>query len=202
MESGGHVTRILSRLSGGDRQAVDELLPLVYAELRSIAGGYMRHERRGHTLQPTALTHEAYLRLVGSDSVEWRDRAHFLGVAAQAMRRILVEHARARGRMKRGGEYRRVSLVEIAGPSGVSPIDLLALDAALTKLATADPRKARVVELLYFGGLTADEAGELLDVTGRTVERDWRYARLWLLRELAETSGLGAAGEADAGPAS
>jgi RNA polymerase sigma factor (TIGR02999 family) len=118
------------------------------------------------------------------------------------MRRILVEHARARGRMKRGGEYRRVSLVEIAGPSGVSPIDLLALDAALTKLATADPRKARVVELLYFGGLTADEAGELLDVTGRTVERDWRYARLWLLRELAETSGLGAAGEADAGPAS
>jgi RNA polymerase sigma factor (TIGR02999 family) len=202
MEGGGQVTRILTRLSGGDRQAVDELLPLVYAEMRRIAGGYMRRERKGHTLQPTALTHEAYLRLVGSAPIEWRDRAHFLGVAAQAMRRILVEHARARGRRKRGGDAQRVSLVDVAAVPGVPTIDLLALDAALTNLAAADPRKGRVVELLYFGGLTADEAGELLGVTGRTVERDWRYARLWLLRELSGTGSLGGRGGSNGGQAS
>jgi RNA polymerase sigma-70 factor, ECF subfamily len=189
MEGGGQVTRILSRLSGGDRKAVDELLPLVYAEMRAIAAGYMRRERRGHTLQPTALTHEAYLRLVGADPIEWRDRVHFLGVAAQAMRRILVDHARARGRRKRGGDREQVSLFDVAAASGVPPLDLLALDSAVTKLTATDARKGKVVELLYFGGMTADEAGELLGVTGRTVERDWRYARLWLLRELSGTEG-------------
>jgi len=178
-------------VSGGDPHAVDELLPLIYAELHSIANAYMRRERKNHTLQPTALTHEAYLRLIGMEPVEWRDRVQFLAVAAQAMRRILVEHARARSRKKRGGEYRRVSLAEVGAPSGAPAIDLVALDIALSKLSETDPRKGRVVELLYFGGLTSDEAAEALGVTGRTVERDWRYARLWLLRELSDAGRLG-----------
>jgi RNA polymerase sigma factor (TIGR02999 family) len=180
------VTQILSQLSRGNRRAFEDLLPLVYDELRSLAARHMRRERPGHTLQATALTHEAYLRLAGEE-LRWENRAHFFAVAARAMRRILVEHARARGRKKRGGGWDRVtldpSLIKGADPE---PFDVLAVDQALTSFARRYPRKARAVELLYFGGLTPEEAGEVLGLTARTVQRDWRFARLWLLRELTE----------------
>lgn len=177
----GDVTVLLQRLNHGDGMAYDELLKLVYAELRSIANRYMRRERPGHTLQATALTHEALLRLSGGQSVEWKDRAHFLGVAARAMRQVLVDHARSKHRIKRGGDQAPLPLEE-ARDAAISPdLDLVELDEALKKLAIEDERKARVVELLYFGGLTAAEAGEVLGVTSRTVERDWRFARAWLL---------------------
>jgi RNA polymerase sigma factor (TIGR02999 family) len=186
METGDRVTGILARIGGGDPDAIEDLLPLVYAELRAIADRYMRRERKGHTLQPTALTHEAYLRLVGGNRIEWQSRAHFLAIAAQAMRRILIEHARARRRKKRGGGLKRTSLSAVgAAAPGTPQIDVLALNDALERLSSLDERKGRVVELLYFGGLTAEEVGEVLCITGRTVERDWRYARLWLLRELS-----------------
>jgi len=184
MDERGDVTRILGRLSAGDAEAFDQLLPLVYDELRRLAGSYMRQERDGHTLQATALAHEAYLRLRGREQVSWQNRAHFLAVAAQAMRRVLVDHARAKRRKKRGGDLEQTTLHQIAAPAGGPELHLLALDAALTKLAETDPRKCRVVELLYFGGLTAAEAGEVLGVTSRTVERDWQFARAWLLREI------------------
>ena len=192
----GDVTLILGRLVGGDRAAFDELLPLVYDELRSLGRRYMRNERPEHTLQATALAHEAYLRLLGEAPPELVDRAHFFAVAARAMRRILIEHARARGRKKRGGGWDRVHLdsIELAGDE--PRVDILELDIALEKLAKAEPRKAEVVELLYFGGLTAEEAGGVLGVTSRTVERDWRFARLWLLRELF---GSGERSESDDG---
>lgn len=190
MDQYGNVTEILNRWGRGEREALDELLPLVYGELRSLADNYMRRERTGHTLQPTALAHEAYLRLVGAEPLQLHGRAHFLAIAATAMRRILVEHARARGRKKRGGDYERVSLGWVRAASGISRIDLIALDQALERLSVDDPRKARVVELLYFGGLTSAEAAEVLEVTSRTVERDWQYARLWLLRELSGKGGL------------
>jgi len=198
MDQRGEVTRLLSRLGAGDRGAMEDLLPIVYEELRRIARAHLRRERKGHSLQTTALTHEAYLRLAARESMRWSDRVHFLSVAAQAMRRVLVEHARARGRKKRGGGYRRVTLDDqVAAPAG-SLIDLVALDAALEKLAAVDPRKARVVELLYFGGLSAAEAAECTGTTSRTVERDWRYARLWLLRELAGQGSAIAGREPDA----
>jgi len=184
MSAPGHATQLFGRLLEGDRSAFDELLPLVYEELRALGQRYLRQERPGHTLQATALAHEAYLRLVGQGSLELHDRAHFFAVAARAMRRILVEHARARGRRKRGGGWDRVRLesIELAGDE--PSFDVLALDLALQRLAAEEPRKAQVVELLYFGGLTAAEAAEVIGVTSRTVERDWRIARLRLLREL------------------
>lgn len=187
----GDVTLILGRLIGGDRSAFDELLPLVYEELRALGQRYMRQERPEHTLQATALAHEVYLRLIGEKRLELTDRAHFFAVAARAMRQILIEHARARGRKKRGGGWDRVHLDSIELGGDDPSIDILALDIALTKLASTEPRKAQVVELLYFGGLTAIEAADVLGVTARTVERDWRFARLWLLRELfgSETRG-------------
>jgi RNA polymerase sigma factor (TIGR02999 family) len=185
MVDSDRVTGILTRISGGDPDAIEDLLPLVYDELRAVADAYMGHERKGHTLRPTALAHEAYLRLVGRNRIEWRSRAHFLAIAAQAMRRILIEHARSRGRQKRGAGLRRTCLSGVGATAGTPQIEILALNDALERLATVDPRKGRVVELLYFGGLTAEEVGEVLGVTGRTVERDWRYARLWLLRELS-----------------
>jgi RNA polymerase sigma factor (TIGR02999 family) len=147
----------------------------------------MRAEGPGHTLQPTALTHEAYLRIARQPGGQWLDRAHFLASAAVAMRRILVEHARARHRIKRGGGWERVPLSRIPdlpGAGGEDPVDALALEKALQALAETDERKARVVELLYFGGITAEEAGAVLGISGRTVERDWQYARLWLLRAI------------------
>ncbi len=187
MTEHGTVTQILTRLSGGDRRALDELFPLVYGELRALAAGLMVGERRGHTLQPTALANEAYLRLLGETAGEyggWKSRSHFFAVAARAMRRILVEYARARGRKKRGGDWVRITLTPSLPGAPQPSLDILALDEALQKLQAVDPRKVQVVELLYFGGLTAQEAAEVLGVAGRTVERDWQFARLWLLREM------------------
>ena len=181
--SSDSVTRLLVDVRLGRRDALDRLLPLVHDELHRIAAGYMRRERADHTLQPTALVNEAYLRLVDQRDVEWRDRAHFLGVAAQLMRMILVDHARARRAAKRaGGE--RVPLDETVLVGGERDVDLLALDEALERLAALDPRLGRVVELRYFGGLTTREAAEVLGISTATVEREWATARGWLRREL------------------
>ena len=178
------VTALLVEATGGDKSAVDRLLPLIYDDLRGLAVGAMRSERRGHTLQPTALIHEAYLRLVDQTRVQWRDRAHFFAVAATVIRRVLVDHARGRGAAKRGGGRERVSLDQ-ADPVAESPdVDVLALDEAMNRLAGFDARKSRVVELRFFGGLGIDDTAEVLGVSHATVERDWSLARAWLFREL------------------
>ena len=182
--SSDSVTRLLVDVRLGRRDALDRLLPLVHDELHRIAAGYMRRERADHTLQPTALVNEAYLRLVDQRDVEWRDRAHFLGVAAQLMRMILVDHARARRAAKRAGGAERVPLDETVLVGGERDVDLLALDEALGRLAALDPRLCRVVELRYFGGLTTREAAEVLAISTATVEREWATARGWLRREL------------------
>jgi RNA polymerase sigma-70 factor (ECF subfamily) len=183
-----NVTAVLEALRRGDAEAFDALLGLLYRDLRRIAGGYFRDEREGHTLQPTALVHEAYLRLVEQQGTHWQSRAHFLNAAAQVMRRILVDHARARGANKRGGAGVRVVLDEaVAGAPERGP-DLLALDDALRKLEKADPRLGRVVELRYFGGLTTKEAAEVLGVSIATVEREWATARAWLRVELGKVA--------------
>lgn len=185
--SEGDVTRLLQALGAGDRKALDRLLPLVYDELREIAARHMSRERSNHTLQPTALVHEAYLRLCRRESPKWEGRAHFLGVAAQAIRRILVEHARARQREKRGGGWVRVTLSD--GPAGRQDLDLdvLALDQALERLGREDPDDQRLVELRFFGGLSLRETALVLGVTERTVQRRWNFARTWLYRELRPT---------------
>jgi RNA polymerase sigma factor (TIGR02999 family) len=177
------VSLLLRAWSGGDQRALERLTPIVYGELRRLAGHYMRRERPGHSLQATALVHEAYLRLVGYTRMRWQNRAHFFAVAAQAMRRILVEHAR-RHNLKRGGDVSRVSLDEAALVGAQREMDLVALDDAMTALARFDPRKAHVVELRIFGGLNVDETAEVLGVSAVTVKRDWRAARAWLYREL------------------
>jgi len=192
MTQGSHeITRLLLAWSEGDRDALDRLAPLVYAELRRLAKSYMRKERAGHTLQTTALINEAYLRLIDAGQVEWRNRAHFFGVAARAMRQILVAMARERGCQKRGGGARRVSLDEAmvidAGPDE----DLVALDEGLEALAQFDGRKAQVVEMRFFGGLTEAEIAAALDVSSETVRRDWRLARSWLRRKLSVDQGGG-----------
>ncbi len=156
------VTRLLIRLTDGDRAVLDDLLPLIYGELRRQAASYLRRERQGHTLQPTALVHEAYLRLVDQTQVQWQNRAHFFGVAAQMMRRILVDHARQQQAEKRGGEFQKLSLDENIDVSGERASDLVALDEALERLHTLDPQKARVVELRFFGGLSVEETAEVL----------------------------------------
>jgi len=186
MTQGSHeITRLLLAWSEGDGEALDRLAPLVYAELRRLAKSYMRKERAGHTLQTTALINEAYLRLIDAGQVEWQNRAHFFGVAACAMRQILVAMARERGCEKRGGGARQVSLDEAmvidAGPDE----DLVALDEALEALARFDARKAQVVEMRFFGGLTEAEIAATLDVSSETVRRDWRLARSWLRRKLS-----------------
>lgn len=182
------VTLILQEWSDGDTGAPARLMPLVYAELRSLARNYLRHERPGHTLQPTALVHEAYLRLVGQTRLTWQNRAHFYGVAAQMMRRILVDYARTRGAEKRGGPAPQLSLDEARFSPEERPADLLALDDALVTLSETDERKARVVELRFFGGLNMEETAEVLKVSEKTVRRDWQMAKLWLHRELAKTA--------------
>ena len=165
----------------GDRRALDRMLPVVYGELRRLAAHYLSHERPGHTLQPTALVHEAYLRLVDQRRADWRNRAQFLGLAAGMMRRILVNHARDRAAAKRGGDAERVSLSLVEAPSGGSPdVDIIALEDALQRLAALDERKSRVVELKFFGGLTTAEIAEVLQLSGATVEREWSFARAWL----------------------
>jgi RNA polymerase sigma factor (TIGR02999 family) len=181
--SHGEVTALLRDWSGGDQHALERLMPLVYQELRKLAASYMRRERSDHTLQPTALVHEAYLRLVDQRGVDWRNRAHFFGIAARMMRRILVDHARRRQAAKRDGAADRISgsgdLVE-----GERDPDLLALDVALDALEALDPRQARIVELRFFGGLTVEETAEVAGISTATVKREWQTARAWLAREL------------------
>jgi RNA polymerase sigma-70 factor, ECF subfamily len=179
------VTQLLLAWSHGDRAALEKLIPLVYRELHRLAHRYMRQERPGHSLQPTALIHEAYLRLIHTPHVGWQDRAHFLAVCAQLMRRILVDYARSRGYQKRGGNLHLAPLEEAMAAAAEPTRDLVALDEALTALATLDPRKARVVELRFFGGLTVEETAQALKISSDTVLRDWSMAKVWLLRELA-----------------
>ena len=176
------VTRLLIQLTegGGEGVALDELLSHVYSELRRLAASYLRRERQGHTLQPTALVHEAYLRLIDQTQVRWQNRAHFFGVAAQMMRRILVDHARSSQAEKRGGEFQKFSLDENIDVSGERASDLVALDEALERLAALDPQKARVVELRFFGGLSVEETAEVTGVSAPTVKRQWRMAKAWL----------------------
>jgi RNA polymerase sigma factor (TIGR02999 family) len=180
----GNVTRLLLEWKRGDPAALDRLLPVVYAELRRIASRRLRRERSGHTLQPTALVHEAYLRLVQAPEVDWRDRAHFFAVAARVMRQVLVDHARTRDAAKRGGGAHKVAIEEVAEPRVSVDVDLLALDQALGRLTDLDPEQARVVELRYFGGLTIEETAEVMNVSPATVKRDWTLAKAWLRREL------------------
>lgn len=180
------VTALLVRASEGDSRAADELLPLVYGKLRALAAELMQRERVDHTLQPTALVHEAYLKLVDQTRARWEDRAHFFSVAAQALRRILVDHARGHARAKRGGMRTKVQFDESLIAAYEQTIDLLSLDDALHRLAEQDAQRARVVALRFFGGLTIEEAAAVLEVSTRTVERQWRYARAWLYRELAD----------------
>jgi RNA polymerase sigma factor (TIGR02999 family) len=171
-----------------DRQSLDSLLPVVYQELRRLAASYLRRERPGQTLQPTALVHEAYLRLMKDRPERWQNRAHFCAIAAHSMRQILIERARARGAIKRGGQVPRVTLDEaLVGGNGPS-YDLLALDEALGKLAAFDPEQARLVELRFFGGLTVEETAEAMNISPATVKRHWTMARAWLARELEGNS--------------
>lgn len=182
--SPGHVTELLRAWSDGDQQALAQLLPLVEAELRRLARVYMSRERRGHTLQPTALVNEAFLRLAEARGLRWQDRAHFLGISARLMRRVLVDHARAHGYQKRGGGAKRVTMHDALLASPELSLDILGLDLALEALAAVDERKSRVVELRFFGGLSVEETAEVLHLSNDTIKRDWRLARLWLLREL------------------
>jgi RNA polymerase sigma-70 factor (ECF subfamily) len=181
------VTRLLAGLAQEGGGAAERLFPLVYEELRSLAGAQLRRERADHTLQPTALVHEAYLKLVHQDDARFESRAHFLAIAATAMRRVLVHHAEKKGSLKRGGRRAKHSLdttPEVATPDGCDAVDLLALDDALARLAKLDERKAKVVELRYFAGLSIEETATALASSPATVKRDWEFARVWLLREL------------------
>jgi len=180
------ITRILKDWDAGDADAPARLMPLVYEELRRLARNYLARERSDHTLQPTALVHEAYLHLVNDAGVTWKDRAHFYGMAAHLMRRILVDHARAHNAAKRGGLQTKLSLNELRDLSGESEVELVALDGALDNFAQAYPRKGEVVELKFFGGLDTKEISEVLKVSEKTVLRDWNFAKLWLCRKLSE----------------
>ncbi len=179
------VTRLLKSWSSGRPEALDELMPLVYQELRRMARRYMNSQPSGHTLQTTALIHEAYLKLADNPDKNWENRAHFFAVAAQAMRHILVDHARSRQTEKRGGETQFVSLEEVAVISNERAAEVVALDEALEALSEQDKRKAQVVELRYFGGLSVEETAEVLKISRNTVIRDWDFAKMWLLRELS-----------------
>jgi RNA polymerase sigma-70 factor, ECF subfamily len=182
----GELTQLLIAWSKGDARALEQLTPLVYAELRKLAHSYMNRERAGHTLQTTALVHEAFLRLLGNPQEGWQNRAHFYAIAAQMMRRILVDYARANLRAKRGGATTRIVLEELDVPvtEPAFDVDVLALDAALEKLAEFDPRRSRVVELRFFGGLSVEETAQVLQVAPDTIVRDWRVAKAWLFRYL------------------
>jgi RNA polymerase sigma factor (TIGR02999 family) len=182
--SPGAVTQLLQAWGNGDDGALERLTPLVEAELRRLARAYMARERRGHTLQITALVNEAFVRLTDARRVGWQDRAHFLGISARLMRRVLVDHARSRAYLKRGGGAERVTLDEGLIVSPEPALDVVALDRALEALAAVDVRKVRVIELRFFGGLSVEETADVLHVSADTVKRDWRLAKLWLLREL------------------
>lgn len=179
------VTQLLVDWSNGDEQALEKLLPLVNSELRRLASHYMRRESPGHTLQTSALVNEAYLRLIDQQQVRWQNRAHFFGIAAQLMRRILIDHARRHHYAKRGGGAPQVSLDETAVVSQERAAELIAVHEALEQLATFDPRKSRIVELRFFGGLNLDETAEVMELSPRTVQREWRAAKAWLYRMLS-----------------
>ena len=186
-ENSQHITQLLNQWSNGDAEVLDDLMPLVYKELRRQAAGYLRRERSDHTLQPTALINEAYLKLVDQRDVKWQNRAHFFAIAAQAMRRILVDYARERKREKRGGAAENLPIEEAAFVvSKGKSIDLVALDEALTRLAKFDERQARVVELKFFSGLDIDETAAVLGVSNVTVRRDWNMAKAWLHQEITK----------------
>jgi RNA polymerase sigma factor (TIGR02999 family) len=180
------ITERLIAWGAGDKAALDQLLPIVYQELRRIAGNYLRQENPGHTLQPTALVHEAWLRLIDQTRVTWQNRAQFFGVAAQLMRRILVDHAKTKHREKRGGEAVKLSLDDVINLSRERAADLLALDDALDELARIDGRKSRVVELRYFGGFSVEETAQILEVSPETVMRDWKMAKAWLYQQIRQ----------------
>jgi RNA polymerase sigma factor (TIGR02999 family) len=180
------VTQLLKAWGNGEQKALDQLIPLVYTELHRLAHRYMGGERNAHTLQPTALVHEMYERLIDLKNVSWQNRAHFFGVSAQLMRRVLVDYARSRRYTKRGGEWRQVPFNEAVAVFRDPQTDIVALDDALRTLADIDPRKSRVVEMRFFGGMSVKEVAEVLNVSQETVQRDWRLAKAWLLRELGE----------------
>jgi len=181
------VTRILQAINRGDRKATDELLPVVYEELRLLAAQKLSRENPGHTLQATALVHEAYLRLVGADGGGWSSRTYFFGAAAEAMRRILVEHARKKKSKKRGGDHNRVDFMSAEVMADESPYDLIAMDEALTRFSETDPVKAELVKLRFFAGLNFEQAAELLDISPATARRYWNYARAWLYGRIRST---------------
>jgi len=183
-QSPREVTQLLQAWCSGDQAALEKLMPLVYDELHRLAHHYMLHERIGHTLQTTALVNEAYLKLIDAANVGWQNRAHFFAISANLMRRILVDFARTRGYRKRGGNIRKVELNEALVPSPERSVDFVALDSALSSLAAFDPRQAKLVELRFFGGLSVEEAAEVLGVSPRTVKREWAVAKFWLLREM------------------
>ena len=182
------VTELLVRWRGGDKAALDSLMPLVYTELRRIANHYLRGERSDHTLQSTALVHEAYVRMTEQDLPQWQNRAHFFAVAAQLMRQILVDHARSHRASKRGGNVYKLALEDAEEQPKVLDVDIVALDDALKSLATMDAQQSRVVELKFFGGLSVEDTAEVLGVSASTVKRDWTTARAWLFRELTRSA--------------
>jgi RNA polymerase sigma factor (TIGR02999 family) len=178
------ITRILKSWSGGNREAMDDLMPLVYDELRKVAAQYLRRQRTDHTLQPTALVNEAYLKLIDLSDVDWQDRAHFFAFASQVMRHILVDYARRQGREKRGGDAQKLSLEESVGYTTQTEVNLLCLDEALHKLETIDKQQSKIVELRFFGGLTVEETGIVLHISPATVKREWRIAKAWLFKRM------------------
>jgi RNA polymerase sigma factor (TIGR02999 family) len=186
--SGSEITQLLRAWNGGDESALEKLMPIVYGELHRMARRYMAHESPDHTLQTSALVNEAYLRLVDAANANWQNRVHFFAVSAQAMRRILVDWARSRGALKRGGDARPLRLDDALAVTVEQPVDLVALDEALKALAAMDPRKSQVVELHFFGGLNLEETAEVLKVSSDTVLRDWKLAKSWLRCELSGES--------------
>ena len=200
-DSGGpDITRLLRQWQDGSAEALDRLMPLVYDELRALASRYLSRERQDHTLQTTALVHEAYLKIAGQREVDWQNRAHFFGIAAQLMRRILVDHARRDRRAKRGGQAIHLSLDDAdpsSPPAAVDAIDVYALDRALSRLEGLDPQQGRVVELRFFGGMTIEEAAVVTGLSSATVKREWAVARAWLYRELTGESSVPTTGEVE-----
>ena len=181
------VTQLLADLRTGQHQAHEQLFPIVYSELRKIAANYMRRERTDHTLQATALVHEAYMQLVDQTRVTWQNRAHFFGVAAQLMRRILVDHARSQNALKRGGDAQKISLDDSVGLAAGPPVAFDELDEALNRLHELDPNQAKIIELRFFGGLTVEEVSEVIGLSTATIEREWRMAKAWLHNQLTAT---------------
>ena len=190
MPDGKSITLLLRDLANGEREALDQLIPLFYSELRRIADGFLRNERPGHTLQPTALVNELYARIRGQEQPEYNDRAHFLGVAAGVMRQILIDHARTKYAAKRGGQQGRFSLQEAMDSTVERPSDIIAVDDALNDLERQDQRKAQLVEMRFFGGLTAEESAEVLQIPVNTVRRELRLAQAWLQRELDQRAAV------------